>query len=311
MKTKKTGPKSQSVKTKPSVLKAVKPSQAAKLQKKSSAKSVSVTSSIKVTKEKISTTEKVSIAERISKSSLVKSAAVLKLKTQRTKLKLVTKVGSKVPVTKITRSEGPVGHSSALNSRFGNDSVATVTKPVLAVRQAVEKVVEVAVVKPVDSVVFKMGDKIVYPGHGVGEIEAVRTHVLGGQEHHIYNIKILDSGMKVMVPVSQATAVGLRRIIDKKAIDTVYDILKDRNFKIDTQTWNRRFREYSQKIKTGSVFEIAVVLRDLSVLSADKELSFGEKKMLDMAEALLVSEIAIAKARPHDKIAGELRSLFV
>jgi CarD family transcriptional regulator len=117
--------------------------------------------------------------------------------------------------------------------------------------------------------------------------------------------------MKVMVPVSQATAVGLRRIIDKKAIDTVYDILRDRNFKIDTQTWNRRFREYSQKIKTGSVFEIAVVLRDLSVLSADKELSFGEKKMLDMAEALLVSEIAIAKARPHDKIAGELRSLFV
>ena len=191
------------------------------------------------------------------------------------------------------------------------ESVTVAAKPVLAVRQAVEKVVEVAVAKPVSAINFKMGDKIVYPGHGVGEIEGVRTHVLGGQEHHIYNIKILDSGMKVMVPVSQAAAVGLRRIIDKKAIDTVYDILRDRNFKIDTQTWNRRFREYSQKIKTGSVFEIAVVLRDLSVLSVDKELSFGEKKMLDMAEALLVSEIAIAKARPHDKVAGELRSLFV
>ena len=182
-------------------------------------------------------------------------------------------------------------------------------KPLLAVRQPVEKLVDAP--KAVESVNFKMGDKIVYPGHGVGEIEGVRTHVLGGQEHHIYNIKILDSGMKVMVPVSQAAAVGLRRIIDKKAIDTVYDILRDRNFKIDTQTWNRRFREYSQKIKTGSVFEIAIVLRDLSVLSADKELSFGEKKMLDMAEALLVSEIAIAKARPHDKVAVELKALFV
>jgi CarD family transcriptional regulator len=116
--------------------------------------------------------------------------------------------------------------------------------------------------------------------------------------------------MKVMVPLSQASSVGLRKIIDKRAIDQVYEILKDRDFKIDTQTWNRRFREYSQKIKTGSVYEIAIVLRDLSVLSEDKELSFGEKKMLDMAESLLVSEIAIAKARPHDKIVGELRELF-
>ncbi|MCX6114987.1 MAG: CarD family transcriptional regulator [Proteobacteria bacterium] len=157
---------------------------------------------------------------------------------------------------------------------------------------------------------FKVGDKIVYPGHGVGEVEGVRTTVLGGQEHHIYNIKILESGMKVMVPLSQASSVGLRKVVDKRAIDEVYTILKDRDFKIDTQTWNRRFREYSQKIKTGSVYEIAIVLRDLSVLSADKELSFGEKKMLDMAESLLVSEIAIAKARPHDKVAGELKALF-
>ena len=237
---------------------------------------------------------------------------MVKLKTQRTKLKLVAKAGSKIPVSKITRSEGPSVGNNVINARFGSEQAAPVAvKPVLAVRAAVEKVVEVSIAKPVEAVYFKLGDKIVYPGHGVGEIEGVRTTVVGGQEHHIYNIKILDSGMKVMVPVTQAASVGLRKIVDKKAIDTVYDILRDRNFKIDTQTWNRRFREYSQKIKTGSVFEIAIVLRDLSVLSADKELSFGEKKMLDMAEALLVSEIAIAKARPHDKVAGELKSLFV
>ena len=116
--------------------------------------------------------------------------------------------------------------------------------------------------------------------------------------------------MKIMVPVIQADSVGLRKVVDKKAIDKVYAILRDRKCKIDTQTWNRRFREYSQKIKTGSVFEIAEVLRDLSVLSSEKELSFGEKKMLDMAQGLLVSEIAIAKARSQERVIGELREIF-
>jgi CarD family transcriptional regulator len=267
--------------------------------KKPAPKASVVSASPKISTSKPSA--KVSLAERISKSTLVKSAAAVKMKSQRANLKLVAKTGSKIPVSKITRSDG--GPSSnptvgkVIPGKFGSDQPAA--KPILAVRQSVEKMMEMQSTKPAESVSFKLGDKIVYPGHGVGEIEGVRTTVVGGQEHHIYNIKILDSGMKVMVPVSQASAVGLRRIGDKKAIET------------DTQTWNRRFREYSQKIKTGSVFEIAIVLRDLSVLSADKELSFGEKKMLDMAEALLVSEIAIAKARPHDKVAGELKSLFV
>ena len=268
---------------------------------------------------KAATAVKVSVAERLSTSRLVKTAAEVKLKTQAAELKLVTKtvvkggkkqpIALKLPATKITRSEPTAFGSKVITGNFGIE--APTAKPVLAVRAAtVEKVVTTVTTSSGSSVSFKCGDKIVYPGHGVGEIEGIRTTVLGGQEHHIYNIKIIDTGMKVMVPVSQATSVGLRKIVDKRAIDEVYAILKDRDFKIDTQTWNRRFREYSQKIKTGSVFEIAMVLRDLSVLSADKELSFGEKKMLDMAEALLVSEIAIAKARPHEKVAGELRALF-
>jgi CarD family transcriptional regulator len=157
---------------------------------------------------------------------------------------------------------------------------------------------------------FKNGDKIVYPGHGVGVINAVLTKSIAGSEQRVFEISILSSGMKIMVPVIQAEAVGLRKVVDKKAIDKVYAILKDRDFKIDTQTWNRRFREYSQKIKTGSVYEIAEVMRDLSVLSADKELSFGEKKMLDTAQSLLVSEIAIAKSRTQEKVMGEIQALF-
>ena len=268
----------------------------------------------KATTIKATTAVKVSVTEHLSNSRLVKSAEAVKLKTQRSELKLVAKgvskvVVAKLPATKISRSESTSYGSKIIAGVFSVDTPTPKPKPTLVTRASIEKVVTQSVA-PVDVISFKVGDKIVYPGHGVGEVEGVRTTVLGGQEHHIYNIKILESGMKVMVPLSQASSVGLRKVVDKRAIDEVYTILKDRDFKIDTQTWNRRFREYSQKIKTGSVYEIAIVLRDLSVLSADKELSFGEKKMLDMAESLLVSEIAIAKARPHDKVAGELKALF-
>lgn len=161
-----------------------------------------------------------------------------------------------------------------------------------------------------NSIKFKVGDKVVYPGHGVGEIGNVMVKKIAGTEQSFFDILILDSGMKILVPVPQVAAVGLRKVIDKKAIEKVYQILRDRNFKIDTQTWNRRFREYSQKIKTGSLFEIAEVIRDLCVLSEGKELSFGEKKMLDVAENLLISEVAVAKSRTHDKVRGELREIF-
>lgn len=157
---------------------------------------------------------------------------------------------------------------------------------------------------------FRVGDKVVYPGHGVGEINTIVEKQIVGTSQRIFEITIASSGMRIMVPVAQAESVGLRKVVDRKAVDRVYSILRDRNFKIDTQTWNRRFREYSQKIETGSVFEIAEVLRDLSVLSADKELSFGEKKMLDKAKSLLVSEIAIAKARSHERVMGELKDIF-
>lgn len=272
------------------------------------------TKTTKATTIKATTALKVSVTEHLSNSRLVKSAEAVKLKTQRSELKLVAKGASKVvvaklPATKISRSESTSYGSKIIAGVFSVETPTPKPKPTLVTRASIEKVVTQSVA-PVDVISFKVGDKIVYPGHGVGEVEGVRTTVLGGQEHHIYNIKILESGMKVMVPLSQASSVGLRKVVDKRAIDEVYTILKDRDFKIDTQTWNRRFREYSQKIKTGSVYEIAIVLRDLSVLSADKELSFGEKKMLDMAESLLVSEIAIAKARPHDKVAGELKALF-
>lgn len=157
---------------------------------------------------------------------------------------------------------------------------------------------------------FKVGDKVVYPAHGVGVIESETSKTIGGCEAKFFSIKVLETGMKIMTPVGQVESVGLRKVVDNSTIDEVYGILRDKNVQVDTQTWNRRHRDYTQRIKTGSVFEIARVIRDLSVLGSDKDLSFGEKKMLDTAEGLLVKEISIAKSRSEDVVRRELQEIF-
>ena len=156
---------------------------------------------------------------------------------------------------------------------------------------------------------FKVTDKVVYPAHGVGVINAIQKRKVSGAEQKFYMITISESGMKIMVPVRQANTVGLRRVVDVGMVYEVYSILRYRNVTLDTQTWNSRYREYSQKIKTGSVLEIARVIRDLSVLKSDKELSFGERRMLDTAQGLLVKEISIAKSSPEDTVKAELQEL--
>ncbi|GBD27462.1 RNA polymerase-binding transcription factor CarD [bacterium HR30] len=159
---------------------------------------------------------------------------------------------------------------------------------------------------------FKVGEKVVYPAHGVGIIQSIQTKVIQGKERTFYMLRILDNDMTIMIPTDNVEAVGLRRVIGRDMVNKVYQILRDRKKKkpVDQQTWNRRYREYTEKIKTGSVLEIAAVLRDLSVLKSDKELSFGERKMLDLARNLLVKELSIAKSHPEEKIKAELEEIF-
>src|SRR5262249_5936161 len=159
------------------------------------------------------------------------------------------------------------------------------------------------------TVMFKVGEKVVYPAHGVGVIEGIQTRVVSGSERKFYMLRILDSDMTIMIPTENVNAVGLRRIIGKDMVAKVYRILRDKKVEIDQQTWNRRYREYTEKIKTGSVLEIAKVLRDLFVLKGDKELSFGERKMLDTARNLLGKELAIAKSFSEEQIMEELRTI--
>jgi len=158
---------------------------------------------------------------------------------------------------------------------------------------------------------FQVGEKIVYPGHGIGEIVSIESRTISGSSQNFYILKIIDSDMKVMVPVDNSHSVGLRKITPRGEIQKIYDILKDRtNMVEDTQTWNRRHREYTEKINSGSIFEIAEVLRDLYVLKLDKDLSFGEKKMLDTARNLLVKEIALATQEAETKILKEIKDIF-
>lgn len=132
-----------------------------------------------------------------------------------------------------------------------------------------------------------------------------------GINKHFYIIKILDTEATIMVPVDTASSVGLRKIVKKSQVPKIYEILKDRKDVIlDNQTWNRRYRDYTDKIKSGCVMEVARVLRDLYVLKLDKELSFGERRMLDTAKNLLVKELSIAKNIKEEKVVEELHRIM-
>jgi CarD family transcriptional regulator len=157
---------------------------------------------------------------------------------------------------------------------------------------------------------FKIGDLAVYPAQGVGVIEAIENRDVGGNKQLFYILKIMGNGMKIMIPMDSAKSVGLREVIMEKEIPKVYAILRNKDVTIDKQTWNKRYREYLEKIKTGSVFEIARVLRDLFILKSDKNLSFGERKMMDTAKNLLIKEISVASNAEETKIEEDLRMIF-
>jgi CarD family transcriptional regulator len=157
---------------------------------------------------------------------------------------------------------------------------------------------------------FSIGDKAVYPAHGVGEVTAIEHREILGQKQNVYILKILDNGMKIMIPTDKVTSVGLREVIPKNRVKEVYKILKEKGITVKSQTWNRRYREYMEKIKTGSIFDIAEVLRDLYLLKFDKDLSFGERKMLDTARSLLIKEISVARNVGEKVVEKELEDIF-
>ena len=157
---------------------------------------------------------------------------------------------------------------------------------------------------------FQIGQLAVYPAHGVGLIESIQERVISGDIHKFYIMRLLDNDMIIMIPMSNAENVGLRDIIDSTSVPEVYEILSLRPSRINNQTWNRRYRDYMDKIKTGSPFRVAEVLRDLTLLKTEKDLSFGERKMLDTAKNLLVKELSLVNEKQEDEIEAQLQELL-
>lgn len=157
---------------------------------------------------------------------------------------------------------------------------------------------------------FHIGALAVYPAHGVGVIESIQDREVAGLLQRFYIMRLLDSDMIIMIPTRNAQNIGLRTVIDRQSVIEVFAILKERPTRINNQTWNRRYRDYMDKIKTGSPFRVAEVLRDLTLLKLEKELSFGERKMLDTAKNLLVKELSLVNNEEEDEIEAQLQELL-
>jgi CarD family transcriptional regulator len=141
---------------------------------------------------------------------------------------------------------------------------------------------------------FHIGDKVVYPNHGVGIIEQISSRTIGASVEKFYLLKIKASSLKVMVPFHNVNSVGLRRVVRNGEIQKILDYLTDGEC-LSNADWKYRFKENSERMRTGSLLEVASVLKSLLMLNQSKPLSFREKKMLERARYLLVSELAMAK----------------
>ena len=145
---------------------------------------------------------------------------------------------------------------------------------------------------------FHIGDKVVYPNHGVGIVEQISSRTIGSMVQKYYELHIKASNLKVTIPFSNVAAVGLRRVIKSTDIEQILEILI--NSKCENHAdWKFRFKENSEKMRTGSLLDVAYVLKSLLVLNQTKALSFREKKMLDRARHMLVTELTMARRIPE------------
>ncbi len=146
-------------------------------------------------------------------------------------------------------------------------------------------------------IALKVGDKAVYPGYGVGQVVSIGEQSIMGNQLTFYSIKIMgDSGAKIMIPKNRLKAIGVRPLVSKSEAEKALSILSEKQPKKPARpekNWQKRHQSYMDKIKTGSIYEISEVIRDLSSISEEKELSYGEKRMMDKAKSILNSELSL------------------
>jgi len=152
---------------------------------------------------------------------------------------------------------------------------------------------------------FRVGEKVVYPNHGVGIIEEVSSRSVNGQPEEFYMLRIHSNASLVMVPTANVKSVGLRRIIKKNDVDGLFKLLQEDFFEPESD-WKGRYKDHSEKMRTGSIFQVAEVLKNLVYLSYRKSLSFREKRMLDRAKQLIISEVATVRGLNEKSVEDQI-----
>lgn len=161
---------------------------------------------------------------------------------------------------------------------------------------------------------FKVGDVVVYPIHGVARITGIKTEKIGGSDQVCYiletEIETASPKPVIKLPVDKVESNRVRRIVAENEVAGVIEILKQRGMKADSQTWNRRHREYQEKMRSGSIFSAAEVYRDLSLLKESKDLSHGERRLFDQARNLIIKELSVAKKTDEKEIERTINQIF-
>jgi len=148
---------------------------------------------------------------------------------------------------------------------------------------------------------YKVGEKVIYPNQGVGIIEDICTKDIAGLQAEFYMLRIVSNNSTVMIPTNNVESVGIRRLCDKRQVGKLFKILKE-DFAEHNPDWKNRYKDNVERMNSGSIFQVAEVLKNLFFLSFQKSLSFREKKMFDRARQLVVSEIATVKDQPLEKV---------
>lgn len=156
---------------------------------------------------------------------------------------------------------------------------------------------------------FSVGDRVVYPMHGAGVIESIEEKEILGAKKKYYVMKLPLGEMKVLIPIDNIAQVGLRGVIEKDEVSQVFVILQGDQPEMSTN-WNRRYRDHLEKIKSGNIYEVAEVVRNLMLRDREKGLSTGESKMLDTARQILISELILVQGQESAEITSVLDNIF-
>ena len=161
---------------------------------------------------------------------------------------------------------------------------------------------------------FEVGQRCVYPVHGVVEIMGIEEKEISGSKNSFYILNVIENDVTLMVPTKNAKSLGLRLVVPEKEVSKIMDILRETHpsgsGKLDNQSWNKRYRKYADKLKSGDIYEIATVLKDIHCLKRGKDLSFGEKKIMESALSLVVKELSISTKKDEKLVSDEIKEIL-